>query len=465
MNLSFKKRIATYFMLATALIIAVVFGVVYFIVRQTVYQNIDADLSFEAHKHIFEIKVEGNEIRFLNKDEWEESEHKEVQVNPVFLQLIDRDGKITDKSPNLKENQLPFKDQNRFGDHFNTALNSRLIRQVQIPIEQNNEVKGYIVAAMSLDSSLMVLANLRYTLFLLFPIVLLGLFFISSFLAGRSIIPVVNITETANRITKNNLNERIALPAHKDELHDLSSSINGLLDRLEKALEREKQFTSDASHELRTPLSVLRGTLEVLIRKERSKEEYQEKIKYGLTEIDRMANIIDQLLALARFDSNPELNRRSAIELNGLINQVIMQRSPQLLEKRIQFDFEPTSIGNHCSVNSFHANLILDNLIGNAIKYSSPDSIIRIQLKEIQNNIICQIQDEGIGIKEEDLKQIFTPFFRSDALNHKDIKGVGLGLSIAQKAANAINAEIKFTSQLKKGTIVTVKFKEILRKH
>ena len=465
MNLSFKKRIATHFMLATAMIIAVVFGVVYFIVQQTVYQNIDSDLSFEAHKHIFEIQVEGNGIRFLNKDEWQESEHKEVQVNPVFLQLNDSQGQIMDKSPNLKEYHLRFKNQTEFGDHFNTSLNNRLIRQVQIPIKENNIVKGYIVAAMSLDSSVMVLANLRYTLFLLFPIVLIGLFFISSFLAGRSIIPVVNITETANQITKHNLNERIELPSHKDELHDLSSAINGLLDRLEHALEREKQFTSDASHELRTPLSVLRGTLEVLIRKERTKEEYQEKIKYGLTEIDRMANIIDQLLALARFDSNPELNERSAIELNGLINQVIMQRSPQFIEKNIKIDFKPSTIGEKNSVNSFHAHLILDNLIGNAIKYSHPGGTIRIQLKENEHDTICQIQDEGIGIKEEDLKQIFTPFFRSDALNHKEIKGVGLGLSLAQKAAVEINAELEITSQLEKGTAVLVKFKEILRKH
>lgn len=465
MSLSFKKRIATRFMFATALIIAVVFGVVYFIVQQTVYQNIDTDLSFEAHKHTHEIEVDNNGIRFINKGEWEESEHREVQVNPVFIQLIDAQGNVMDKSPNLKENQLPFKDQSKLSDHFNTELNMRNIRQIQIPIERNGKIKGYIVAAMSLDSSLMVLKNLRYTLYILFPILLVGLFFISSFLAGRSIIPVVTIINTANRITKNNLNERIELPQNKDELHDLSSAINSLLDRLENALEREKQFTSDASHELRTPLSVLRGTLEVLIRKERSTAEYEEKIKYGLTEIDRMADIIEQLLALARFDANPELNGQSAIPIQALVDQIMVLRKPLCAEKNITVDLDVTQCSDSVSVNSFHANLILDNVIGNAIKYSHPNGKITILLVEKADRVICTIKDEGIGIKKEDIHQLFTPFFRSDALNHKAIKGVGLGLSIAYKAASAINATLEISSELGQGTEIQVNFKEILRKH
>jgi signal transduction histidine kinase len=464
MKSSFKNRIATHFMIATALIVAVVFAVVYFIVQQTVYNNIDSDLSFEATKHIDEVEVFEAGIRFINKDEWEESEHREVQVNPVFIQLMSQTGELMDKSPNLKENQLPFQHQKHTGNHFNTKLNNRAIRQIQIPVEKSHKISGYIVAAMSLDSSLMVLKNLRYTLFVLFPIVLFGLFFISSYLAGRSIIPAVGIINTANRITKNNLNERIELPKNKDELYDLSTAINALLDRIENALEREKQFTSDASHELRTPLSVLRGTLEVLIRKERSVSEYEEKIRYGLTEIDRMADIIDQLLAMARFDANPELSPQSVIPVKALVQQIIALRQPQLSEKKLRLTLFQNNCDDQVLVNSFHANLILDNLIGNAIKYSLANGGIELTMTAQEDHVICIIKDEGIGIKKEDLDQIFTPFFRSDALNHKDVKGVGLGLSIVQKAALAINATIAISSDLGVGTEVKVIFKEILRK-
>lgn len=458
MSLSFKKRIATRFMLATALIIAVVFGVVYFTVQQTVYRNIDADLNYEANKHTFETKMEDSNIRFRDRDEWAEREHREVQVNPVFLQLMDLDGNLMDKSPNLKENQLAFNNQEGSGDHFNSKLNNRMIRQVQIPILEGEEIKGFIVAAMSLDASLMVLANLRNTLFILFPIVLLGLYFISAFLAGRSIAPVVSIIETTNQITRNNLNERVELPQNKDELHDLSSSINALLERIENAMKREEQFTSDASHEMRTPLSVLRGTLEVLIRKERSTEEYEGKIKESLQEIDRMALILDQLLEIARFDSNSISTDTDRIPLISIVDQVIDQQKSAILKQQLSVEFNVHDIDERVLINGFRSSLILNNLLSNAVKYSNPHGSIVIDLKSEGDYAVCSIQDQGIGIKKEDLSNILTPFFRSDALEHKSIKGIGLGLSIAQKAAVSLGAKIDISSEIGKGTTATVRF-------
>lgn len=457
MSLSFKKRIALHFILATAFVVLAVFGVVYFIVQKTVYDNIDNDLSIEANKHTEEIYFSEKGIKFINKDEWEESEHREVQVNPVFIQLTDNLGEVMDKSPNLKTNQLPFKKQNKFGDHFNTKLNNRLVRQVQIPVEENGKIKGYIVAAMSLDGSIMVLKNLRNTLLFLFPLVLIGLFFISSFLAGRSISPVVVITNTANRITKNNLNERIELPQNEDELLELSSSINSLLERLEQALAREKQFTSDASHELRTPISVIRGTLEVLNRKERSADEYRDKINFCLKELDRMTGMTEQLLLLARFDSDTKLNSESSSLIEEIVDQIIIQRTSSILEKNIDLNIEVEGKPS-LQVNSFTTHLILDNLISNAIKYSHSNGRIEIFIKENINSVQCTIKDYGIGIKEVDLKNIYTPFFRSDALNNREIKGVGLGLSIVQKAIAVSNGELRVSSIYGEGTTVEVSF-------
>lgn len=460
--MSFKKRIATHFMLATALVIAAVFGVVYFIVQQTVYQNLDNDLAYEANKHARVIAVTDSSIYFTNKTEWEQSEHREIQVNPVFLQLIDNSGRVMDKSPNLKEKQLVLNAKNASSEHFTTKLNRDYVRQAQIPIKKNGKVKGYILAAMSLESSLMVLENLRNVLFISYPIVLIALFFISSFLAGRSIVPVVSIINTTNRITKNNLNERVALPQNDDELYALSSSINSLLERIENAIEREKQFTSDASHELRTPLSVLRGTLEVLIRKERTPEEYVDKIKYSLTEIDRMATTIEQLLEVARYESDAALNSDTVISLHSLIDQILTENRTVLNAKKNSITLKNTVSGT-VLVNGAHSKLILDNVISNAIKYSHPNSAILLELQTTPKGISVRVEDSGIGIKEEDLSKIFTPFFRSAALDHKAIKGVGLGLSIAQKAATAIDAQISVESKFGQGTKVTVLFKEILK--
>ncbi len=457
MNLSFRNRIALHYMIATAVIMVVAFIAVYFVVKETVYQNLDDDLSFEAEKHTGEIIIVGDSIKVRNKREWEEREHREVQVNPVFIQILNKNGKFMDKSPNLKEDVLTFNPQQNYGGHFNETLNSIAIRQVQVPIEENGKIKGFILAAMSLESSKMVLLSLRNVLIISYLFLLVGLYFMSRYLAGRGIIPVKIITETTKRITKNNLNERVVLPQNKDELYELSSGINQLLQRIESAIERERQFTSDASHELRTPLATLKGTLEVLIRKPRERAEYEDKIKFSLTEIDRMTATLEQLLLLARLDTSSKTVDQSLVPLPTLIDEILSRHKKSIANKDLTIDFH-TDLALESLVPHYYSNLILDNIIGNAIKYSRENKTLHITIMETDSKIVCKVQDEGIGIKKEDLNNLFNHFFRSDALNHKSISGTGLGLSIAKKAADAINAEIHVESELGLGTTFTIKF-------
>lgn len=457
MKLSFRNRIALHYMIATAVIMVVAFIAVYFVVKETVYQNFDDDLSFEAEKHTGEIIIVGDSIKVRNKREWEEREHREVQVNPVFIQILNKNGKFMDKSPNLKEDVLTFNPQQNYGGHFNETLNSIAIRQVQVPIEENGKIKGFILAAMSLESSKMVLLSLRNVLIISYLFLLVGLYFMSRYLAGRGIIPVKIITETTKRITKNNLNERVVLPQNKDELYELSSGINQLLQRIESAIERERQFTSDASHELRTPLATLKGTLEVLIRKPRERLEYEDKIKFSLTEIDRMTDTLEQLLLLARLDTSSKTVDQSLVPLPTLIDEILSRNKKRISEKNLAIDFHK-GIALEAAVPQYYSNLILDNIIGNAIKYSKEATTIHINIILLDSKVVCSVQDEGIGIKKEDLNNLFNHFFRSDALNHKSISGNGLGLSIAKKAADAINAEIHVESEFGLGTTFTIKF-------
>lgn len=457
MRLSFKNRIALHYMIATAVITAVAFTVVYFVVQGTVYQNLDNDLSFEAEKHTDEIRIIGDSIKIKNKKEWEEREHREVQVNPVFIQILNKKGKFMDKSPNLKEDVLTFNPQQNYGGHFDETLNSRAIRQVQLPIEENGEIKGFILAAMSMESSKMVLLNLRNVLVISYLFLLAGLYYMSRYLAGRGIIPVKVITETTKRITQNNLNERVILPHNKDELYDLSFNINELLQRIENAIERKRQFTSDASHELRTPLSTLKGTLEVLIRKPREQSEYEDKIKFSLSEIDRMTDTIEQLLLLARLDVDSRTMDRSLVPLPNIIDEILSGQKKQILQKKLTIAFQKGVLLEEM-VPQYHTQLIMENIIGNAIKYAKEASTIHIEITRSGPKVICNVQDEGIGIKKEDLDNVFKRFFRSDALHHKNIPGNGLGLSIAKKAADAINAEIHVESEFGVGTTFTILF-------
>ena len=457
MNLSFKNRLAFYYMLATAIIIALVFAIVFFIVKRSVYKNLDYVLSYEARKHTGEIGIKNEVIYFVSKEEWEEIEHREVSVNPVFIQLMDDQGKLMDKSPNLKELQLPFNNSKSTVHNFNTKLGDLDIRQVQIPIVHDNLIKGFIIGAVSLKDSMMVISNLGKTLLILYPGVLLILFGLSRYLAGRSILPIKNITDTTNRITKNTLAERVALPPNKDELYKLSASINNLLSRIENALDREKQFTSDASHQLRTPLSAVQGTLEVLIRKPRTQKEYEEKISYSLSEIANMTETLEQLLILSRFDPDQTLQNEVAVSVVPVVESILKQYHQLIKNKNLKVQLEIKNAVDRM-IPSYCAHLILDNIIHNSIKYTQKNGMLKLGIYGQDQQLVCVVEDNGIGIKNEDLDHIFLPFFRSAALSHKDIQGNGLGLSIAKKAADAIGAKIKVSSEPGTGSTFTVSF-------
>ena len=163
-------------MVATAVVIALVFLIIHLIVKTTVYFNLDHALSYQAQKHTHEIFIEGDSIRFLNKAEWEEREHKEVEIHPVFMQINNKTGRLMDKSPNLKDQVLEFEPNPTFVDPHTTFLGGREIRQAQIPLEQNGQIKGYILVAMPLEDTTMVLNNLKTILLILYPIVIFGLF-------------------------------------------------------------------------------------------------------------------------------------------------------------------------------------------------------------------------------------------------------------------------------------------------
>ncbi|MGI4874397.1 MAG: sensor histidine kinase [Janthinobacterium lividum] len=458
MSLRFKDRIALHYVLTTAALVAAAYLVVFGVVHHRVYLDLDTNLRYEVAKHMQEVSLTGRTIRFTHKDEWEEREHREVQVDPVFIQITDPQGQLLDRSPNLKGEQLSFDATPAGRVPFNSLLRGTAIRQVQVRLAADGGgTAGYLLAAISSEAAQHVLASLRLVLLGSYPVVLLVLFGSARLLAGRSIAPITQITDTTNRITRSNLAERIALPSRPDELHTLASAINGLLHRVEQAVAREKQFTADASHELRTPLAVLRGTLEVLIRKPRSAAEYVESITLGMHEIDRLTHLVEQLLLLARFDSPAEGQRRQELSVLSCVDEVLHRRRADLSAKHIRVDVQDGQAATIVS-DPYLVDLILDNVLANAIKYSPAGSSIRVSLACEDTHLRCAIADQGIGIRPDDLTHIFDPLYRSEALAHKHIDGTGLGLSIVAKACDLLAIERTVASTLGQGTTFTLGF-------
>jgi signal transduction histidine kinase len=456
-SFSYKNRIAFNYILSTALLISVVFCTIYGITLYSINKHINDDILEESSEYLEQIEIDNNNAYLIQVNQWRERDNNRVNVNPVFVQFFDNDNKLIDKSPNLKGFQLQLYEPNKDNQFVDSFLNKKPIRQIQIPLFDKKKKVGYLFVAMSLDEATLILTNLRNTLFITFPLILVLLFFIARLIAGRSIKPVTLITETSRRITTDNLKDRIILPQNKDELFVLSKTINDLLDRIENAVEREKQFTSDASHELRTPLTVLKGTLEVLVRKPRKQHEYEEKINFSISEVNRLNNLVDQLLLLARFENHKQSLRIEKIYLNAIILDVLTLYSNKINDKnvRIEHNFSKDYFINS---DNYLISIIISNLISNAIKYSKQNGVISINISKKKSKTICSISDSGIGIATEDVDRIFNPFYRSDATNHPDIKGSGLGLSIVKRISQLLHVAIEVNSVVNQGTTIVLTF-------
>ena len=461
-QLSFRNRIALNYIITTGLLILVVFSIIYFIVKHSVYSHTDESIKIEIQNHLKEIKIKDEKVTLIDKEEWDEREHNTVDVNPVFVQFLDHNKKITEKSPNLKTKILIFNDSVEDFELFDAKMGNHSIRQIQVPIHVKAKKIGYVIVAMSLSDSILVLRNLFETLIFSFLFILILLFFIARFFAGRSIKPINSIIDTSKMITKDNLKTRILLPNAKDELYILSETINDLLNRIEDTIEREKQFTSDASHELRTPLTVIKGTLEVLIRKPRNNKEYEEKINYCIEEVDHLNSLVDQLLELARYENQNKNIIPESVYLNALILDALTLNADKINNKKINIKFEAEQ-DYYISSYNYLVVTIFRNIVSNAIKYTDAEGEVSILLSKQKDKIICKISDSGIGIAKEDLKAVFNPFFRSKSSDHPEIKGTGLGLSIVKRFTELLHITFQIDSKLNEGTVVILEFNEEMK--
>ena len=455
MNTSYKERIARRLTWVTALIFSLVFLIIYLVANYTVIRNIDRELQLEIDKHKEEIFLVDGKIRFLHMDEWEEMEHAQIQLNPIFIEIVDMEGNSMDRSPNLNENYLSFspeKSENK--EAWTQKIGSREVRQRQIPLFNAGKQEGYLLLAKSFADARELLDNLRNVLLLIYPSILISLYLTMRYLAGKSIEPLEKISQKTNQITQENLNERIPETGANDEIGQLSRSINNLLGRLEQALQREQQFTSDTSHELRTPLAVLRGTLEVLIRKPRTAEEYEQKVKTALGSIDRMSTMIDQLLALARVENGKNLVKEE-LELIAFLEELADQFS---LEKQQKVVFQSLlSLPIYVRTNEKSLEMILGNLLENAVKYSQAGDEVFLRVGR-EKEAFIEVVDSGCGIATEQLDQIFDPFFRAqEALDH-GIPGTGLGLAIVKKLAQESGIQLSVRSEKDKGSTFRLDF-------
>jgi signal transduction histidine kinase len=238
-------------------------------------------------------------------------------------------------------------------------------------------------------------------------------------------------------------------------LYKLTETINDLLSRIEASMARQKQFTSDASHEMRTPLAAIRGTLEVLIRKQREPEVYTEKISGIIQQVDRLDALLEQLLHLARIESGASILKNETLALHPIISAQAEKWKESAALKKIQIlvDISETA---QVRGDRLYLELILDNLVNNAIKYGKEDGHVFLEWNASLRSLT--VRDDGHGISADHLPNVFNRFYRADESRSSAVKGNGLGLSIVKKLADMQAITLVAESVEGEGSTFTLRF-------
>jgi len=299
------------------------------------------------------------------------------------------------------------------------------------------------------------LNNLRVMMAALAPLIVLLTGALGMFFARVALRPVASMARTIRQITAENLSLRLTPPETRDEIRELADLFNAMLSRLEDSFLSEKRFIQDVSHELKTPLTILKGELEVALKKARSAGEYAAVLQSNLEETEKMSKIVGDLLTLARFDNREVKLDHAPVDLESLLRASADKLKG--LAAKAGASIEIAAAGaTEVQGDREQLERLFVILLDNAVKYGAAGGKITAKVFTLGGAPAVSVSDSGPGIPAADLPHIFKRFYRADA--SRSSGGFGLGLAIAKSIAEAHNAVIKAESPNAQGATFTVIF-------
>jgi heavy metal sensor kinase len=326
------------------------------------------------------------------------------------------------------------------------------IRVHVVPAQGEGQPVATVQVARSLEDTKDTLGGLLTTLLIGVPGLVAAAAAGGYLLAARALAPIDRITQTARRISAEDLSSRLNLPAVDDEVGRLAVTFDEMLARLEMSFKRERQFIGDASHELRTPLSAMQAILDTISSRRRSPAEYERALIDLIEESDRLRSLTDDLLTLAHGGVQGH-DIQEAVDLSTLLADLCDSMQPLARAKDLRLT---RVVPEGLTVLGDRDALIrlFGNLLENALKYTERGAVDIAAREGANGNVSVQISDTGKGIAAEHLPHLFDRFYRADP--SRASPGVGLGLAIAQEIARRHAGRIVVSSQPGQGSRFTV---------
>ena len=384
---------------------------------------------------------------------------------PQFVSIVNRGGEVTDSISDPEGHQVPIITEalERAAAEFKPQYNEVLVspseraRIITWPARDEDGEMFFVVVGQSLKELQRAQRHLLILLAISNPIALLLASLGGLWLAHEALKPVDRLTRAAERIGRGNFSERVEEPRTTDEIGRLAATFNEMISKLERAFERERRFTADASHELRTPLAVLRGDIEVALRRDRSVEEYKRVLNSSLEEIERITRLTDDLLTLVRSDAGDKVVELAPVRLDRLAAEVHAYIQPLAEAAGVALACEGTQSAIVVEGDEKRLKQLLVNLLENAIKYTPAGGSARLSLATQDSSTVIEVSDTGRGIPAASLPHVFERFYRQTDPRDSRVSGFGLGLAISKWIVDAHQGSIEAESAEGKGSRFVVR--------
>ncbi|EPB8160752.1 sensor histidine kinase [Clostridium perfringens] len=276
---------------------------------------------------------------------------------------------------------------------------------------------------------------------------------IMGFIISRSITrPINKLMTKAKYISKGEYDKKIEINTDILEINDLINSINNLSQSIKEQENIRKRLTGDISHDLKTPLTNIQSHLEAMI--DGIWEPTEERLLSVKEEAERLSSLVSDMQKLNKYDESSIKLKKDNVNISDIICFVIFQFSNLAKSKNIKIEYEKKNINLYCDKDKITQALV--NILSNAIRYSNEGSTIFIEEKLKDNKVIISIEDQGIGISEEDLKYVFERFYRADKSRTRATGGTGIGLTIVKSIVSSHGGEVKLESKLGEGSKFTI---------
>lgn len=447
LNLPLRIRLTLWFVFSLAVILLLFASFLYWQTERTLIRQVDTALALAASQAQLTVGRAGDRLELQTQNG---SDGRRLQDDFV-IQLLAPDGVAW--ASLSREDEFPQLGIEGAG-FFTRQVDGEPWRVYNFPIEIEG-VDGWLQIAQELDQVERTLIGLQLQIFWGLPVALLLAGLGGFFLALRALKPIGDITATAQAISGSDLVSRMNYDGPADEIGRLAATFDRMLDRLERAFDRERRFTGDAAHELRTPLAALKGRIGVTLSQPRTPAAYVETLQEMEEQVDRLSRLANDLLFMARLEQAHLALAEEPINAAYLLGATIDQLRPLADAKQITFEEAVAKDVVLLGEMDLLIRLFF-NLLDNAVKYSPAGGRVIVSGECRENRVTITVQDSGPGIPAAHLPRVFDRFYRVEGDRAREPAGLsrsgaGLGLAIAREIAQLHDGRLTVESRAGEG--------------